>query len=320
MKVSPLPSEIEVPDAPRTLNILPLSDLHLPMNLEASRRILNNRSYLNRMNHAVLLGDMVASYGTPREYSQVAKFVRQLRVPYSAINGNHEFYFHYDEREIERGNYVWDEPSLAEKTRNLEKFRNFFGLENLYRAQHTPRGSFIFLGLDDIDSTKQETLSAAQWNFLNEALQQQPNLPAFVFCHAPLMLETRLDLIYYDAARTACVEADASTRAALSSRLAPTFWMSGHIHLRPDHYLFAPYEIARDVWQIHCPDSWGYSRWQREQHAPQRHSGTFSRHLEIGENAVTFVAHDHVKRQDIARQTVEWKLENARVLAGACGA
>ena len=312
---SPLSSEIEVPDAPQTLNILPLSDLHLPMNLEASRRILNNRGYLNRMNHAVLLGDMVASYGTPREYSQVAKFVRQLRVPYSAINGNHEFYFHYDDREIERGNYVWDEASREEKTRNLEKFRDFYGLENLYRAQHTPRGSFIFLGLDDIESTKQETLTQAQWNFLNEALQAQPQLPAFVFCHAPLMLETRLDLIYYEAERTACVEAGASTRAALCNRAAPTFWMSGHIHLRPDHYLFAPYEIARGVWQIHCPDSWGFSRWQREHSAPQRHNGTFSRHLEIGENEVTFVSHDHIKRQDIARQIVEWKLE-ARVLAG----
>jgi hypothetical protein len=64
----------------------------------------------------------------------------------------------------------------------------------------------------------------------------------------------------------------------MTQRAAPVFWMSGHIHLRPDHYLFDAYLAAPNVWQVHCPDSWGYSRWMREQIVPQRHRELFSRH------------------------------------------
>jgi hypothetical protein len=154
--------------------------------------------------------------------------------------------------------------------------------------------------------SKPETLSTPQLAFLEAELREARREPVYVFCHTPLYLDARLDLTYYDDERTACVELGGALFELLSTRRAPLFWMSGHIHLRPDHYLFAPYQIKPNVWQIHCPDSWGYSRWAREHVIPQRHDGLFSRHLEIARDRVCFVSHDHHARTDIARHVVEF--------------
>jgi hypothetical protein len=303
-RVSVVPSPLAVPPDAESFNILPLSDLHLPSDLESARRVLHNQTYLRRMNHVLLLGDMCATYGTNREYSQLDKFVRQLERPYSAVNGNHEFYFEVIEEDEPQAHHTWQEQGPEGKTRQLQKFMDFFGYDSLWRATHTHLGSFIFLGLDDVENHKVENLSDRQLRFLEEQVRVAPDVPAFVFCHVPVMFETRLDMIYYEPERTACVELQGRLAHSMIERAAPVFWMSGHIHLRPDHYMFDAYLAAPNVWQVHCPDSWGYSRWTREQIIPQRHSGLFSRHLEIGRDSVALVAHDHCKREDIARQTV----------------
>jgi hypothetical protein len=303
-RASVAPSPLCIAPEAETFRILILSDLHLPSSLEAARRILDNRPYLRRMDYIVLLGDMCATYATDREYAHLDQFARQLERPYGAINGNHEFYFQVIDEDSPQHGRVWPEQSPQDKTRQLQKFMNFFGYDSLWRATHTHLGSFIFLGIDDIESHKVESLSTRQLRFLEEQLQVAPQHPAFVFCHTPVMLETRLDMIYYEPERTACVELQGRLADVMTQRTAPVFWMSGHIHLRPDHYLFDAYLAAPNVWQVHCPDSWGFSRWTREQLVPQRHRELFSRHLEIARDSVTLIAHDHRKREDIARQTV----------------
>jgi hypothetical protein len=192
------------------------------------------------------------------------------------------------------------------KAKQLQKFREFFGFASLWRVAHHPLGTCIFLGLDDTKNSKVESLSDAQLEFLAAELRAAHDRPVFIFCHAPLMLRQRLDMVYYDDQRTACVEITGELRELMETRTLPTFWISGHIHLRPDHYLFPAYNLGSHVWQIHCPDSWGYSRWTREQYKPQRHKQLFSRHLEIRKNELALVTHDHIQRSDVARQTITW--------------
>ena len=299
--VSPTPVNVDAD----TLQIVIMSDLHLPNDSAHARTILQNRPFLRQMDHAILLGDMAATYGTPREYAAINKFLAQLEQPYTAINGNHEFYFHVGE-DAPRFGARWDEGSPEEKTAQLENFLRFYGLESLWRAQHGNLGSFIFLGLNGTHAHKAETLSEEQWQFLDEELARFPDKPAYVFCHSPLMLRDRLDMKYYDEERTACVEAPHRVLDAIEKRAAPIFWMSGHIHLRGDHYLFAPYEIAPRVWQVHCPDTWGYSRWQREHITPQRHGEVMTRHLKIEKKRATFVTHDHARREETASYKIEF--------------
>jgi hypothetical protein len=297
---SPLPVTKDV------LKVLPLSDLHIKAHPSATEKLVSNRDYLERMDYIQLLGDQVGLYGTDQEYSAVGEFIARLPRPYGAVNGNHEFYFEVFHENS--GNYgkFWREAKVQDKQLQLEKFKQFFGYEKLWRAEQNELGRFLFLGIDDVAHTKPETLSAPQLEFLEEQLRDARREPVYVFCHAPLYIDTRLDLTYYDDERTACVELDGAIRAYVQERTSPVFWMSGHIHLRPDHYMFAPYELKPNVWQIHCPDSWGYSRWEREHRVPQRHDGLFSRHLEIEKNRHTLITHNHIAQQDIRRETIEF--------------
>jgi 3',5'-cyclic AMP phosphodiesterase CpdA len=301
--VAPSPLPISRGDV---LKLLPLSDLHLTAKPAATDLLLSNREYLDRMDYVVLLGDQCACYGTDAEYSALDQFLQRLARPYTAINGNHEFYFEVHDEYSGQYGRVWRQQSVEHKARQLQKFRDFFGFEKLWRVAHHKFGTCIFLSLDDIDNHKVESLSMAQVAFLTAELRAAQDKPVYIFCHAPLMLRQRLDMVYYDDQRTACVEIIGELRELMEQRELPVFWISGHIHLRPDHYLFSAYTIDRHVWQIHCPDSWGYSRWTREHLKPQRHEHLFSRHLEIRQNEVALVTHDHVQRADIARQTITW--------------
>ncbi len=300
-----VPAASALPDDVSPLHIATISDLHLPNDSASARVILENAPFWKRTDYVVLLGDMVATYGTPREYQAVEKWVRALPKPYSAINGNHEFYFHVG-TDSPRYGAVWQEGSPTEKSAQLQFFLDFYGLQSLWRAQHLKLGSFVFLGLNDTEEHKPESLTSETWQFLDAQLQIAPEKPAFIFCHAPLLIDKRLDMTYYDDERTACVHLPNRVLETIAQRRAPIFWMSGHIHLHPEHYLSAPYEIAPQVWQVHCPDSWGYSRWQREHVVPQRHSGVYSRTLQIEESRVVFTSHDHQKRENVSENIIQF--------------
>ena len=301
--VSVAPSAL--PPNPDRLRILPLTDLHLPK--PASEFITANRALLDSIDTVVLLGDMVSSYATDREYQAVRAFVESLQRPYTAVMGNHEW--HFEEFHEDSGLYgqVWNAASPEEQRGKIEKFRRFYRLENLWRSSDSPLGRFVFLSLYGVGEPKQETLGDEQSQWLLEQLQCADGKPKplFVFCHAPLMLENRLDMTYYDD-RTGCVEPQGALKAALLARESPTFWMSGHVHLHPDHYLAKPYKAGGNVWQIHCPDSWGYGRWRREQWVPEAYEGPYSRVLEISAQGVEFITHFHREARDVGSFSVKF--------------
>lgn len=286
------------------LRILPLSDLHLPKSTSAT--ILANRDYLDAMDYVVYLGDAVSCYGTEREYTAVANFVRQVARPYNAVCGNHEWFFQSFHEDSGLYGQVWSESGPEERREALARFQAFWQKPQLWHAEAHPLGHFVFLSLDNLEALKQESLSTPQLEFLAAQILRAGDAPLFVFCHAPLNLGRRLDLVYYDTSRTGCIDAEGEVLRLLNERKAPSFWMSGHVHLRPDHYLFPPYRCGGNVWQIHCPDSWGYGRWLREQNVPQRYDGVFSRHLEIDTEGVTFLSHSHSDGKELARYRVDY--------------
>ncbi len=300
--VSQLPSHL--PCNADRLRVLPLTDLHLPK--PAGAIIAANRALLDSVDYVVLMGDMVSAYATDREYQAVRAFIEQLRRPYTAVVGNHEF--HFEEFDEDSGLYgqVWNSAEVAEQRANIEKFQRFYGLQNLWRAFDSPLGRFVFCSLDGIRCRKQEALSDEQSQWLTGQIRTAGERPIFIFCHAPLMLNHRLDMTYYDD-RTGCIEPQGDLKNALLQREAPTFWMSGHVHLHPDHYLSEPYKAGGAVWQIHCPDSWGYGRWRREQHVPEKYDGPFSRVLEIDATGVSFVTHSHREGRDTRAFRVDYR-------------
>jgi hypothetical protein len=292
---APYPAS-SLPEAQDKLVILPLTDLHLPK--ASSKTIVSNQKYLERADFVVLLGDMVSCYATETEYIFVGDFIRSMGRPYTAVCGNHDWYYEvYQEDDAEYG-VIWNRGSVQKQRDALEEFKHFYGVESLWRSFSNSLGHFVFLSLNGVGIDKQECLSQEQLAFLAQEVERAGGKPLFIFCHAPLMLGCRLNMVYYEEERTACVELMGGVRRALEERGAPSFWMSGHIHLHPDHPLFAPYRCGGNVWQIHCPDSWGFGRWTQAQWIPEAYEGPFSRHLEIDPTGVSFVTHDHIRRSD----------------------
>lgn len=299
--VSLLPSPL--PQNRDALRILPFSDLHLPRTPQPEL-ILANRAYLDQADYVVYLGDMVRAYGTSREYGAVRDFVAGVNRPFTAVAGNHEFYFASFDDDSALYGEMWEQAGEDEERQKLRRFQQFWRLESLWRRFDSPLGRFVFLSLDDVGQSKQESISGGQLDWFAEQLDT--GLPLFVFCHAPLLLDARLDLVYYDEQRTACIEPEGELKSALLRRVAPTFWMSGHIHLHPDHYLFAPYLAGGNVWQVHCPDSRGYGRFKRDHRVPVMYAGVYSRHLEIDAAGVSLVTHSHAQKRDTQRFRVDF--------------
>ncbi|BCM90444.1 3',5'-cyclic adenosine monophosphate phosphodiesterase CpdA [Abditibacteriota bacterium] len=298
--VTAAPSSI--PQNSDKLTVLPFSDLHLPK--PQAQTILANRDYLNRADYVVFLGDMVRAYATLREYGDVRAFVGQLERPFTAVAGNHEFFFTSIDDDSPLYGEIWEQANDDEERMKLRRFLEFWRLESLWRAFDSPLGRFVFLSLDAVGHWKQEVLSDPQLAFLEKQLGTDK--PLFIWCHAPLVIEARLDLVYYDEERSASIEPTGTLKSALLRREAPTFWMSGHIHLHPSHYLFPPYRAGGNVWQIHCPDSRSYGRLLREHRVPQFYEGVFSRHLEIDASGVSFVTHSHAERRDLESYRVDF--------------
>ena len=306
--VSPRQLASPLPDVPATgtLRVLCLPDLHIPTKPSAYQRLLAHRAYLDAMDYVVLLGDAIRAYGTDREYAEVKNFVDALGRPYRATGGNHEFWFAPQDEGSPHYGVVWDEASPQQEVAALGRFQQFYGLDGLWDARRNALGTWVFLSLDGVGEWKQETLSLPQQEFLRGQIEQAGDDPLYIFCHAPLMIDRPLDLVYYETQRSGCVELTGALALALANRSGPTFWMSGHVHLHPEHYLFAPYEAAPRVWQVHCPDGWGYSRWAREHSVPQVHEGLFTRHLEAGSAGVDFVTWDHVADREVARYPIKF--------------
>lgn len=319
--ISRTPSPLPAPNANGKLSLLLISDLHLPKS--AAAEILGNRRYLNRHDFAVLMGDMTGCYGTDKEYGFVNQFVSELELPYRPITGNHEWYFELYNEDDSLYGMVWAKAKPEFQRTQLEKFEAFYQLDSRWRAYENDLGHFVFLSIDEVKGAfhehrhgeqqyaspspgQPEALSEDQLDFLELQVRRAGDKPLYVFCHAPLMLEHRLDMVYYDEQRTGCIEAVDPIKRLLLERNAHTLWMSGHVHLRPDHYLSTPYRAGGNVWQIHCPDSWGYGRWLREQRIPQRYEGLFSKHLEIDVTGVTIVAHDHLKQRDVSSHRISF--------------
>ena len=155
MKLQAPLAPASIASSQKTLKILPLSDLHLTASPTATQKIVSNSDYFAQMEHVVLLGDMVGNYGTDGEYAALQQFIGDIQKPYSAINGNHEFYFRVYHENSADYRRLWKEASQGEKVAQLEKFKTFFGIEQLWRVEHHELGMFIFLGLE---------ISANRWN------------------------------------------------------------------------------------------------------------------------------------------------------------
>jgi hypothetical protein len=291
VSVPPIPLA-QLPAAQDLFSILVLSDLHIPSAKGQQKLLLENREFLDRHDWVMLLGDVTACYGTPAEYGQVNSFIETLDRPYSVINGNHEFSFALMLEESGQYGKIWERSSPAVQRSQLRRFNRFYGIDSCFQTARHDVAAFVTLGVDGIGDDDSGLLNDDHERWFAQSLERSRDLPLLVFAHFPLQ-DSRLDRIrYYEPGRRAYYIPGPTVRRELESRSHPTFWFSGHLHFRPSHSLFEPYETEMGVWQLHCPDSRGYGRANNQHWSPQHYDGLFVRSVHLDSNRLSVITTD----------------------------
>ncbi len=296
-----LPPASMPPEAPpdeSPLRVVVFSDLHIPLGMPAKETILANREFLDGHHWAVLLGDVTACYGTPAEYREVDAFITALGRPYDVVNGNHEFSFDPQEDGSETYSRVWRHADPATQKRQLRRFESFYTIPSRYRVHAHPSATLALMGVDGINEFSGAELDHNHAEWLERTIRMRPDKPLVVFCHFPLA-DLRLDRVrYYAPGRKPYYAPPPQVRDALRARLAPVVWFSGHVHFAPTHPLAKPYQTAEGVWQIHCPDGWGFGRPDDDQWAPTSHDDVFVQRMTISSDAIQVATADLRRHQE----------------------
>jgi hypothetical protein len=284
----------QIPDQD-TLRILVVADLHIPLGEVQKTLLLRDREWLSSHDWVILLGDMTACYGTPGEYRSVDAFIHTLDRAYSVVNGNHEFSFvPCEDGSVDYGKR-W-EPSPPEVQRSqLERFEAFYQIDSRFQACRHALAGLCLLGIDGIGQLTNGLLNPEHETWFERVLDSMKDSPMLIFCHFPLATQAMNAIRYYEPGRVPCYIPNAAIRNSLAHRQQPTFWFSGHVHFRPSHPLSAPYKTEVGVWQIHCPDSWGFGRQDNERWRPEHYDGLFAKTLELD------CQHLHIITTDLAR-------------------
>jgi hypothetical protein len=282
------------------LRILIVSDLHIPLGTQQKDWLLQDREWLDTHDWAVLLGDMTACYGTPGEYQRVNEFITQLARPYSVVNGNHEFSFDPCADGSAEYGKRWEHSSPEIQRSQLQRFEAFYRIETRFMALRHPLAAFCLLGVDAIGEWSNGMLNPEHESWLEHTLDTVEDLPLLVFCHFPLFTSAMSAIRYYEEGRKPCYIPPEGIRHKLAGRAHPTFWFSGHVHFRPPHPLVVPYFTEDRVWQVHCPDSWGFGRPNNENWHPEHYQGLFVRSIELGHLQLRIITTDLVERQIVS--------------------
>jgi len=278
---------------PRQLKLLLVSDMHNPASWELKERILSRRSFLEDHDHAVFLGDQVCCYGTPGEYAKVNEFLREFPLPYAAICGNHEFHFRVVPDEDPEYGKIWERAAPSMRSRQRDVFRRFYGLGGFGAVEEVDWARLFFLSIGQADQAPCETLAPELERGFQKRVAEDTERPAIVFCHCPLPSKHGRALVYYNPQADPCMKLSSETLVELCRADRRVFWFSGHIHLHPANPLYDPYEVVPGVWNIHCPDSWGFSRWTLEEPAPRRHDDLFGRSVTLAPDEILVSTFDY---------------------------
>jgi len=267
MKAEILPSGMDFLKG-RKYRILVLPDLHIPIDMDLKRVILQS-DIIKSIDYVILLGDNIACYGNDKEYKFLNEFLKNLKKPYSVVNGNHEFMFEVQEYNSETYGKVWKPNNEVNRRKQLEKFYNFFDLKKKFWSEKVDDIIYIYLTIGREEEEKIEVLPEGCEKFLIENYRRNDGSHFFIFCHAPLKGSEIPGFKYYSDDGDPFVYLSKDTLSIIEN--SKTYWFSGHIHLSYSHPMSLIRKISKNLYQVNCPPSWKFSRKLFKDIVPKRY-------------------------------------------------
>ncbi len=238
---------LAAPEPPGYYRIVLLADPHLPSKVSraaeparydriaaAKNKLVEDINAWGDVGEIVVLGDIAASRGTADEYACATAYFAKFRAPRVFITGNHD-YLYLDEPDRNGRSVRGDAEARADK---LRRFRETFGLPELYRSQKIGGYLLIFLSVDSLDSPHLTQLSDRQLRWLATELKNNPAAPTIIFCHAPLAgTLSQYNKSVNTPNRVAQPEQPLAAIIAANPQIM--LWVSGHTHTPADNPSFA---------------------------------------------------------------------------------
>jgi len=238
-------------------HIVVLSDLHLPgRNLEAKEGAIDNVNSWSDVHSVVLLGDICDRRGTEEEYDSAKQFLSRLRKPFHPITGNHDFL--YEQDSFVQGNRKGFPEERAIK---LKRFKDTFGLKEIYYSKRLPHYLLVFLSMDSLYSNHHAEISQKQIEWFAAELNRNKTVPTIVFYHAPLKgTLTGSNVVALFNHFFAAQPAD-TIKKIIKDNSQVFLWVSGHTHTAPENinYVHNVNRYEGRVLNVHNADMDGRS-------------------------------------------------------------
>ncbi len=280
------------PKAKDYYRIVLLADPHLPgRNLALKEDAVNTLNSWDDVDLVVVLGDICNDRGTAEEYAFAQNFLNRLTKPVAVIAGNHD-YIYEDEISPVQGRRIKGPPQT--RAAKLQRFKDTFGLAEIYYTRRAGPYLLIFLSPDDLSSPNLTQISGQQLKWLRTELARNSSTPAIVLFHGPL------DHTFSGKNETVGSNLFIAQPAAEIDRIIKDnpqlfLWISGHIHIAPGHASFnsATSIYAGQVTNIHNPDMNGSSYLSENDRKTTRHEGLWSNSLYLYPDKVLVRTFDH---------------------------
>ena len=238
-------------DAP-PYHLVVLGDPHLPGKfLPAKERVLQTINAWADLDAVAVLGDICEDAGTAVEYAAAKQFFATLTKPVFFIAGNHDYI--YEDAKNAQGRRVRGSP--GSRSAKLARFRETFGVAEVYSSRRLDSYLLIFLSTDHLFSNHLTEISDRQLGWLRAELSKNGGVPTAIFFHAPLK-GTLLD--YNERTNTDgfVAQPQAELRELLLKNPQVFFWVAGHMHVSATNESFRSdvnlYE--QQVTTIHATD------------------------------------------------------------------
>ena len=207
-------------------HLVVLGDPHLPGKfLPAKYRVLQTINSWADVDAVAVLGDICEDAGTAVEYAAAKQFFATLTKPAFFIAGNHDYI--YEDAKNAQGRLVRGSP--GSRSAKLARFRETFGVAEVYSSRRLDSYLLIFLSTDNLFSNHLAEISDRQLGWLRADLAKNGGVPTAIFFHAPL----RGTLTNYNENANEdnfVAQPEREIRELLVRSPQVFLWVSGHTH------------------------------------------------------------------------------------------
>lgn len=236
--------------------IVVLSDTHLPSDNDQAKQlaIATINSWVD-VDRVAVLGDVVATCGTPDQFAYAKTFLGKVSKPLRMIGGNHDYIYPDGyPRNPQTGRSLKEESPQARLVK-LDRQKATWELPQLYYSERLGPYLQVYLTCDGLYTNNYTEMSFRQLQWFADELARNPTVPTIVFFHGPLKGTYSANRINPRTPDSGFAEPAGVIRAILEENPQVFLWVAGHLHIPTEAEDFAADMnlYAGRIWNIHNP-------------------------------------------------------------------